>query len=190
MMVQTQWPPEGYEEVWLEADKMKWQLGDFCGHKCRWIVNGHKACGTPAVARILRSNGWWYYCADHLYGKRISAGRIEEAVLRKRQMMALTEAEQKHLAMVREQMALAIYPHVFPCGKWGYYDSWDTVCYSVADAILALKGKDGKRLVAVMHPEQLVKLPRALSESELRLHYELMLAMKEQGWVRTLEVKP
>lgn len=40
--------------------------------KCRM-----KGCLNHAVAALRRSNGWWNYCPEHLYGRRINNGVVE-----------------------------------------------------------------------------------------------------------------
>ena len=41
---------------------------------------GAKSCPGRVVARLERSGhkrrAWWFYCADHLYGRRIEDGRV------------------------------------------------------------------------------------------------------------------
>jgi hypothetical protein len=49
------------------------------GRLCRMKV-GRASCRRPAVAALARSNGWWCYCAEHLYGRRIENGVVEVEV--------------------------------------------------------------------------------------------------------------
>jgi hypothetical protein len=51
-----------------------------------WTVGGHgrncrfPRCGAPAVAALSRKHGqgrqWYYYCPEHLYGRRIINGLV------------------------------------------------------------------------------------------------------------------
>jgi hypothetical protein len=64
--------------VWVED--RSWQLIDCPGKTCRF-----QGCRNPAVAVLRRKcrNGLfrqWRYCADHLYGRRIANGRVENEV--------------------------------------------------------------------------------------------------------------
>ena len=45
-------------------------------HRCRM-----KGCRRRAVARLFRTNGWWRYCDQHLYGRRIAGTTIEHLVM-------------------------------------------------------------------------------------------------------------
>lgn len=52
-------------------------------HRCRWTVTQHVTCGNPSVAAIDRSSTkglsrWWFYCAEHLYGRWIEDGKVME----------------------------------------------------------------------------------------------------------------
>jgi len=39
-----------------------------------------KWCPNPAVAELLRGNGWWAYCCEHLYGRRVESGVVMVSV--------------------------------------------------------------------------------------------------------------
>lgn len=80
--------PEGYRREWARDDD--WKIADL-ERKCRM-----KGCQHQAVAALRRAHRsrylnqplgfhWWYYCADHLYGRKIEDGvvksnRLVEAV--------------------------------------------------------------------------------------------------------------
>ena len=56
-------------------------LGKDSQLRCRMIDGSpRRSCPNIAVAQIRRSNGWWAYCAEHLYGRRITKGRVEVKV--------------------------------------------------------------------------------------------------------------
>jgi hypothetical protein len=81
-------PPDGFEYVWVSTNEL--QGGD------RWVVlseptsiylcRGGGGCKNRPVAKLNRSHTtrprWWFYCADHLFGKRIVDGQMQTRVLR------------------------------------------------------------------------------------------------------------
>lgn len=69
---------EGYHVEWRESDA-SWRVADRAEtylFKCR-----RRGCSHPVVAVLNRIHGKgtqrWFYCADHLYGRRINSGRVE-----------------------------------------------------------------------------------------------------------------
>lgn len=57
-----------------------WELADNpSGKQCRFSDHG-KRCEKPGVVRLNRGWGdkprWWWYCADHLYGRWIEDGKV------------------------------------------------------------------------------------------------------------------
>ncbi len=64
---------EDFRSVWLAdqgcrpATRWEWET-----RKCR-----RPRCYRHPVMALERSNGWWLYCADHLYGRRIRDGVVE-----------------------------------------------------------------------------------------------------------------
>jgi hypothetical protein len=77
-------PPEGFHWEWkADAGPLGWRLLlPQEEHRCRFGAGGGgKGCGKPAVAELTRRTKGWYYCEQHLYGRRIQAGAIEAAVL-------------------------------------------------------------------------------------------------------------
>lgn len=82
--------PDGFEYVWVPETNASWQvlhhLGeDFSAYACR----GKRGCMRPTVARLNRALGdakprWYYYCAEHLYGRMIVDGVLEVHVLRRK----------------------------------------------------------------------------------------------------------
>jgi hypothetical protein len=83
--------PEGFEYVWVPETNENWQvlrhLGkDFSAYACR----GKRTCTRLTVARLNRATGsetkprWYFYCAEHLYGRLIVDGELQVRVLRKR----------------------------------------------------------------------------------------------------------
>ena len=74
------------ERVWV-ADPA-WRFGSN-GKLCRAITRvkvqtgwGNRFCRTPAVAASRRGHSWWYYCEEHLYGRRIMNGAVEWHILK------------------------------------------------------------------------------------------------------------
>lgn len=77
-------PREGFR--WVPGRAVKWRLE--LGGLCRRVTGReHAPCPTPAVAALNRgrhsklggrSDSWWRYCADHMYGKWIEDGQVWE----------------------------------------------------------------------------------------------------------------
>ena len=70
------------ERVWVK-DTSWMLLGRETSVQCRMLKGAphkRKWCPNTAVAQFRRSNGWWAYCADHLYGRRIAGDHIEVSV--------------------------------------------------------------------------------------------------------------
>lgn len=71
-------PPPGYH--WEPCIDPWWTADHPAGPQKRCRCAG--ACGQPAVAgmRLNRSGSarWWWYCADHLYGRWIEEGHVME----------------------------------------------------------------------------------------------------------------
>lgn len=70
--------PEGYHFEWFRCGP-EWRIGGE-GKRCR--IN---QCRNSAVAALARRSSWakagftwWHYCADHLYGRKIENGVIQE----------------------------------------------------------------------------------------------------------------
>jgi hypothetical protein len=63
--------PEGFLPEWV-ADP-EWKVGGD-GKKCRM-----KGCKEPSVAALRRKHRGrlWYYCRDHLYGRKIEEGVVK-----------------------------------------------------------------------------------------------------------------
>ena len=58
--------------VWIPEDSQTWQAELQSEYLCRM-----KGCRRRAVAKRLRTNGWWRYCDRHLYGRRIVGATIQ-----------------------------------------------------------------------------------------------------------------
>ncbi len=60
---------------------VRWRLGS--QKRCRWVVGTPYArCQNQAVAELIRGRGgWWAYCGEHLYGRRIANGQVEWEVM-------------------------------------------------------------------------------------------------------------
>lgn len=74
--------PAGCEFV-AAVDEL-WRVGGRGDRRCRYWVNG-RSCGQPSVARMNRPRHrrggfvtptWWFYCAEHLYGRWIEDGHV------------------------------------------------------------------------------------------------------------------
>jgi len=72
--------PRGWRREWVPDDSLDWEVGGN-GRKCRM-----KRCNDPAVAALARRHHrksgltdfrWWYYCAAHLYGRKIEDGVVK-----------------------------------------------------------------------------------------------------------------
>lgn len=84
----------GTVAVWVddtstEAASHAWRLAtswERTARRCRWtLASPRRACGQPSAAmlwRVLHRRGGrtslqgWFYCVEHLYGRRIEDGRI------------------------------------------------------------------------------------------------------------------
>lgn len=69
--------PDGYTLEWVPDPE--WELTETT-RKCR----GARGCDKPAVAAFRRkhrggycNHRWWYYCADHMYGRKIEDGVVK-----------------------------------------------------------------------------------------------------------------
>lgn len=66
--------PEGFVRVWLPDHGWRTvsrEEGE--AKRCRWGAGYHRrSCGRVSVAALKRTNGWWHYCEQHLYGRRLS----------------------------------------------------------------------------------------------------------------------
>ena len=77
-----QWAPD---PEWQWAPDPEWQVIRM-PQKCRYNSSGGK-CPNAAVAaypRVRSGKAYqpgWYFCADHLYGRRIRDGVVERLVM-------------------------------------------------------------------------------------------------------------
>lgn len=68
------------EKDWVWVRDTQWsKLG--VPRRCRYI-GGHPrtVCHNMASFALLRSNGYWAYCEEHMYGRRIRDGIVEVQV--------------------------------------------------------------------------------------------------------------
>lgn len=92
-------PPAGFHYEWVE-DK-QWRLAtqsESENYRCRRRYKAHAStssggstvtCPSKPVAALNRGrnwkgerrDSWWFYCKDHLYGRRIRDGRVENRIL-------------------------------------------------------------------------------------------------------------
>jgi hypothetical protein len=79
------------KRVWV-IDK-QWTYAPDTNRQCRW-TGQYVQCGEPAVAFLPRGETKvrFYYCADHLYGRRIHNGQVEVSVLRETLQLGMTSA--------------------------------------------------------------------------------------------------
>ncbi len=101
----------------------------------------------------------------------------------------MTAAQQVHLAMVREMLARIAFERMFAGMTWGRTGTIDDHAWREAerrflqdaDAILALTGEDGKRLLLVLDPDQ------KLRESDFTPdEYSFLMLLRLQGWRKVL----
>lgn len=72
-------PPDGWTVTWQADERCRpATVGEHRNRKCR-----RPRCGGKPVMALERSSGWWLYCAEHLYGRRIVNGVVESRLLRK-----------------------------------------------------------------------------------------------------------
>jgi hypothetical protein len=45
--------------------------------KCRRMIGKYRVCGGESRYAFKRPNGYWAYCQEHMYGRRIFNGIIE-----------------------------------------------------------------------------------------------------------------
>jgi hypothetical protein len=77
--------PPGVEYVWMPETSPRWVLLDqpTPGYACRGGRPAHRQCDGVPVAKLNRANQhsprefWFYYCPDHLYGRRIVDGVLQ-----------------------------------------------------------------------------------------------------------------
>jgi hypothetical protein len=65
--------------VWVPDRRWTTEREIIDSKRCRMLVEG-RGCARPAVAALARRNGWWCYCENHLYGRRIIDGIVETRV--------------------------------------------------------------------------------------------------------------
>ena len=71
-------PPKGWSVIWkADARCRPTTPGEHDNRLCR-----RPGCHGKPVMALQRSNGWWLYCAEHLYGRRIVNGVVEQRILR------------------------------------------------------------------------------------------------------------
>lgn len=66
-------PPPGHHWEWVEPDPARERLitGEEAARICR-----RTGCHWDVAWALHRSNGWWLYCAEHHYGRKIEDGRL------------------------------------------------------------------------------------------------------------------
>jgi hypothetical protein len=64
---------EGY--VWVKDTE--WKKLDYPMRCRRMLGNPRKVCCKETLYALRRSNGYWAYCSDHMYGRRIRDGIVE-----------------------------------------------------------------------------------------------------------------
>jgi hypothetical protein len=66
-------PESGRVYEWVaDAGCRQATVTEHAARRCR-----RPGCKGAPVMALKRSNGWWLYCADHLYGRRIRAGVVQ-----------------------------------------------------------------------------------------------------------------
>jgi hypothetical protein len=75
-------PESGRAYEWVPDDGCRRAtVTEHAARRCR-----RPRCDGRPVMGLKRSNGTWLYCAEHLYGRRISAG-----VVQRRRLVAVVE---------------------------------------------------------------------------------------------------
>jgi hypothetical protein len=76
-------PANEHEGFHFEAveEGEEWRTPPVGAGRCRYAVNGRKACARPAVATLMRGypptvTRAWDYCELHLYGRWIEGGKV------------------------------------------------------------------------------------------------------------------
>lgn len=78
MSINVDGAPEGYHYSWREDPLWKYEPGK---HRCR--ATGCNGNAVAALNRGIRTrsgekrDSWWYYCPDHMYGRRIMHGKVK-----------------------------------------------------------------------------------------------------------------
>lgn len=67
------------ERVWVED--RRWHKLEK-PRRCRHMGRYHIVCINMASFALMRSNGLWAYCEDHMYGGRINGEIVETQVHR------------------------------------------------------------------------------------------------------------
>lgn len=62
--------------VWVPDRRWTTEPEIIDGKRCRMKVGKGPTCRRPAVAALARRNGWWCYCEEHLYGRKIEDGVV------------------------------------------------------------------------------------------------------------------
>ena len=65
------------ERVWVPDRRWTTEPEIIAGKRCRMKFGKRSVCPRPAVAALARRNGWWCYCEDHLYGRRLNGEAVE-----------------------------------------------------------------------------------------------------------------
>lgn len=80
-------PDADPEYVWLPTEELTFELAweplapSQLRRRCRYTEHGER-CPKPSVARLKHASTgpedsrWWYYCQQHLFGRRIRYGRM------------------------------------------------------------------------------------------------------------------
>lgn len=54
--------------------RCRWSVADPCRHRVAAALNRGRS------TRAGRVDQWWFYCEEHMFGRRIGDGRVEEQV--------------------------------------------------------------------------------------------------------------
>ena len=70
------------DKVWVWVTDRDWEVLSLdTTLKCRKTTGKPLGgCSKPAVAELKRRNGWWAYCAGHLYGRKVEDGVVKVEV--------------------------------------------------------------------------------------------------------------
>lgn len=68
--------PEGYHYEWKQDPGWKYDPGQRLCRQVKCLSEAVAALNRGIRTSTGRNDSWWYYCADHLYGRRIMDGKV------------------------------------------------------------------------------------------------------------------
>jgi len=69
--------PAGFHFEAAAEDNLEWRVPPIGAGRCRYTVGpGHRVCGKPPMATLMRGRFPYDYCGEHLYGRWLEDGRV------------------------------------------------------------------------------------------------------------------